>query len=169
MARIAYGLYKGKFLNAVSVGFIPLRWLNADGTEYSTTDDTRGAASLASTGVEGQGEEVLPIENQKSKIKNSPAPFRRKYLEQDLLEVSAVAIPANPSALALAFKSGAIEKSDLKETADLINYTLSSPSLHHSTTPSPHSPSMGPIPPMRPISPIILSLARELRALLRHT
>jgi hypothetical protein len=25
-ARIAYGLYKGKFLNAVSVGFIPLAW-----------------------------------------------------------------------------------------------------------------------------------------------
>src|SRR5881227_330037 len=28
VARIAYGLYKGKFLNAVSVGFIPLRWVN---------------------------------------------------------------------------------------------------------------------------------------------
>src|SRR5438128_2217895 len=26
MARIAYGLYRGKFLNAVSVGFIPIRW-----------------------------------------------------------------------------------------------------------------------------------------------
>lgn len=26
MARIAYGLYRGGFLNAVSVGFIPLRW-----------------------------------------------------------------------------------------------------------------------------------------------
>src|SRR5438445_13131846 len=30
VARIAYGLYKGGFLNAVSVGFIPLRW--EDGT-----------------------------------------------------------------------------------------------------------------------------------------
>src|SRR5439155_4180793 len=29
MARIAYGLYKGKFLNAVSVGFIPLKWEDA--------------------------------------------------------------------------------------------------------------------------------------------
>jgi len=28
VARIAYGLYKGGFLNAVSVGFIPLRWEN---------------------------------------------------------------------------------------------------------------------------------------------
>src|SRR6266571_7152157 len=34
MARIAHGLYRGKFLNAVSVGFIPLRWENADGTEH---------------------------------------------------------------------------------------------------------------------------------------
>src|SRR4030095_5802655 len=25
MARIAYGLYKGRFLNAVSVGFLPIR------------------------------------------------------------------------------------------------------------------------------------------------
>src|SRR6266446_3029872 len=34
MARIAHGLYRGKFLSAVSVGFIPLRWENADGTEH---------------------------------------------------------------------------------------------------------------------------------------
>ena len=33
MARIAYGLYKGKFLNAVSVGFIPIRWENGNGAE----------------------------------------------------------------------------------------------------------------------------------------
>src|SRR5207247_1356476 len=31
MAKIAYGFYKGKFLNAVSVGFIPLRWQDGDG------------------------------------------------------------------------------------------------------------------------------------------
>ena len=65
VARIAYGLYKGGFLNAVSVGFIPLRWEDG-GTE-------RGAERGASP--------------------------RRRYLEQELLEVSAVAIPANPDAL----------------------------------------------------------------------
>ena len=148
MARIAYGLYKGKFLNAVSVGFIPIRWLNADGTEYNTAH-----AATASVPARGQAEEVLPIENQKSKIKNSPAPFRRKYLEHELLEVSAVAIPANPNALALAFKSGAIEKSDLKETADLINYTLSPPPIHQSTNP--------------PIHPL-LALVREIRDLMKR-
>jgi hypothetical protein len=73
IARIAYGLYKGKFLNAVSVGFIPLRW------------------------------------------EDNP---RRRYLEQELLEVSAVGIPANPQALALGLKSGAIERADVRETLD---------------------------------------------------
>jgi phage head maturation protease len=86
VARIAYGLYKGGFLNAVSVGFIPLRW--EDG---GSATDSKGA----------------------------PAP-RRRYLEQELLEVSAVAIPANPDALALGLKSGALTKSDLQETLNLL-------------------------------------------------
>src|SRR5437879_6540077 len=47
MAKLAFGLYKGKFLNAVSVGFVPLRWEN--GTQETA--------------------------------------YRRKYLEQELLEV----------------------------------------------------------------------------------
>jgi hypothetical protein len=84
MARIAYGLYKGKFLNAVSVGFIPVRWENG----------------------------------------GPDAGYRRKYLEQELLEVSAVAIPANPNALALGLKSGAVDKSDLRELTGLIRLAL---------------------------------------------
>ena len=84
MARIAHGLYRGGFLNAVSVGFIPVRWENGS------------ADSL----------------------------FRRKYLEQELLEVSAVAIPANPDALALGVKSGAVEKADLRETLELFSRVL---------------------------------------------
>lgn len=80
MARIAYGLYKGKFLNAVSVGFVPIRW------------ETGGADS----------------------------PFRRKYLEQELLEVSAVGIPANPEALQLGLKAGAIQKADLHDLLELL-------------------------------------------------
>jgi HK97 family phage prohead protease len=83
VARIAYGLYQGGFLNAVSVGFIPLRWEEPNAT------------------------------------KGTACP-RRRYLEQELLEVSAVAIPANPDALALAVKSGAIPKSDLRDTLDLL-------------------------------------------------
>jgi phage head maturation protease len=74
-------------LNAVSVGFIPLRW-----------EDGGKAAG---------GEQ------------SSPAP-RRRYLEQELLEVSAVAIPANPDALALGLKSGAVERSDVQATVELL-------------------------------------------------
>jgi hypothetical protein len=37
-----------------------------------------------------------------------------------LLEVSAVAIPANPDALALGLKSGAVTKADLADTLDLL-------------------------------------------------
>ena len=91
VARIAYGLYRGGFLNAVSVGFIPLRW----------EDGGNGSASA-------QG---------------APAP-RRRFLEQELLEVSAVAIPANPDALAMGLKSGAIEKCDLEAALDLFRTLL---------------------------------------------
>jgi len=90
LARVAYGLYRGGFLNAVSVGFIPVRWEN-------------GAPE---------------------------SDFRRKYLEQELLEVSAVSIPANPDALQLAVKSGAVGKFDLEETLDLLS-TISRAAAPH--------------------------------------
>ena len=125
LARIAYGLYKGKFLNAVSVGFIPIHWEN--GTAESG--------------------------------------FRRKYLEQELLEVSAVGIPANPNALALAYRSGAVQKSDLQETIELLRQ------LAPGDSPSPRGEGRGegisrPISPISPITPTVLRLARDLRALL---
>ena len=93
MAKIAYGLYKGKFLNAVSVGFIPLRW-----------EDSPSSSSSSSS--------------------SNP---RRKYLEQELLEVSAVGIPANPEALQLGLKAGAIEKADLRDLLDLLHSSLNAP------------------------------------------
>ena len=85
VARIAYGLYRGGFLNAVSVGFIPLRWEDGGSTE----------------------------------AQSAPAP-RRRYVEQELLEVSAVAIPANPDALALGVKSGVVVKADLQAALELL-------------------------------------------------
>jgi hypothetical protein len=93
MARIAYGLYKGKFLNAVSVGFIPLKWENGPGPSGPSTIN--------------------------SPTLNSPR-FRRRYLEQELLEVSAVGIPANPNALQLGLKAGAVEKADLLELLEML-------------------------------------------------
>jgi hypothetical protein len=119
MARIAHALYKGKFLNAVSVGFIPLLWENGD--RPSPTQSRRSTPSTLS-------------------------PFRRRYLEQELLEVSAVGIPANPNALQLGLKAGAIEKTDLKQMADLLinlsNQESITPPLHHSVVSIPLQHSM---------------------------
>jgi HK97 family phage prohead protease len=92
IAKIAYNLYKGKFLNAVSVGFIPMEWEN---------------------GEAGQS-------------------WQRRYTEQELLEVSAVGIPANPNALALGLKAGAISKQQIKDLGELLRYALQ-PSFATST------------------------------------
>jgi hypothetical protein len=111
MARIAYGLYKGKFLNAVSVGFIPLRWENGKSDGSDGSDGSRKAC-------------------------------RRKYLEQELLEVSAVGIPANPNALQLGLKAGAIEKADLVELLEMLRAVCNSGAdfSHSPAHPLTHSP-----------------------------
>lgn len=96
MARIAYALYRGRFLNAVSVGFIPVRW----------EDDAPSSSSSSSS--------------------SSSNPVRRRYLEQELLEVSAVGIPANPAALQLGLEAGAIEKTDLKELLEVLRCVFDS-------------------------------------------
>jgi hypothetical protein len=84
IAKIAYNLYKGRFLNAVSVGFIPMQWENG------------GPGHL----------------------------WQRRYTEQELLEVSAVGIPANPNALALGYKAGALTKQQIRDLAALLHYAL---------------------------------------------
>lgn len=55
---------------------------------------------------------------------NEHTPWRRRFLEQDLIEVSAVPVPANPNALALAAKSGALTRSDLLTLQELLRQTL---------------------------------------------
>ena len=85
LAKVARDLYRGGFLNASSVGFIPIRWEHG----------------------------------------NDKSDWRRKFLEQELLEVSAVAIPANPNALALGLKAGAVDKSDLRELAAMLKHFVS--------------------------------------------
>jgi uncharacterized protein len=141
MAKIAYGLYKGKFLNAVSVGFVPLRW-----------EDGSPAEEV------GRGVPTAPSSVQLSTLNLQPSTkqFRRRYLEQELLEVSAVGIPANPNALALGLKSGAIQKSDLRDLSDLIHLTLQ----HHSSDPTSPTRPTGP-------SPHLIQMAKQLHSLLR--
>lgn len=80
MAKLAYDLYRGGFLNAVSVGFIPLEWQDGGGANK----------------------------------------YDRKFTKQELLELSAVSIPANPNALQNAVKSGAVDRSDLRDLAEFL-------------------------------------------------
>jgi hypothetical protein len=131
MAKIAYGLYKGRFLNAVSVGFIPLKW-----------EDAKESSSLAATKPPSEGGSSIP---------------RRRYLEQELLEVSAVGIPANPNALALAVKSGALVKADLKHLADLLRLTLAVEPKPAADKPAHH------------VRGQLLRMLRELRAVLSQS
>ncbi len=91
MARVAHGLYRGGFLNAVSVGFVPLKWEDIPHEGLAAPERSVGG---------------------------------RRYLEQELLEVSSVAVPANPNALVLGLKSGAIEAGDLRELAELVSECL---------------------------------------------
>jgi hypothetical protein len=132
MARIAYGLYEGKFLNAVSVGFVPVRWVDGNGKEYSTKSSSSSSFSSNSELLVDRQSGLGPsaaqaLDSRPSTLdsgQRSAGGFRRKYLEQELLEVSAVGIPANPNALALAYKSGAVDKSDLRDTFELLRLTL---------------------------------------------
>ena len=126
MAKIAYGLYKGKFLNAVSVGFIPIKW-----------EDAQSSSSSSSSSVP-----------------------RRRYLEQELLEVSAVGIPANPNALALGLKAGVLEKSDLTELTELLRLTTSDKAEP--------GESQYDTPPATATRSRLLRLARHLREILKH-
>ena len=142
-AKIARDLYRGKFLQAASVGFLPLKW------EDPTSD--HGGASYASPNMAGT---QVP---------------RRRYLEQELLEVSAVGIPANPNALTLALKAGAIEHSDLRELFQLLKHLLRSadaPSdLDCGGSTPPSIPKFGVPPSGGPVSPIPSHLAELLPSL----
>jgi len=89
VARVAYGLYQGGFLNAVSVGFIPLKWV--DGHE----DDD----------------------------------WYVKYLEQELVEVSAVAVPANREALRLGLQTGVISPGAVHDAMEILGEALKDTSV----------------------------------------
>jgi HK97 family phage prohead protease len=84
VAKVAYGLYQGGFLNAVSVGFIPIAWVDGE------SDDD----------------------------------FFRKYLEQELVEVSAVAVPANRDALKLGLQTGVISRGVVTDALEILGEAL---------------------------------------------
>ena len=135
MARIAWGLYRGGYMRAVSVGFRPLRWED-------------GSPELG---------------------------YRRKYIEQELVEVSAVPVPANPAALVDGLGSGHVRAADLEELIELLRRIAPSHAHAHAHDRSGYSPT-----PTDPdgqagatasgvnVAPLLESARRLERALLRH-
>ena len=123
-AKIAAGLYANGYLNAVSPGFIPIRW------EDPQTNAARPQ-------------------------------FGRKFLEQELLEVSAVGIPANPNALALSLKSGALVKSDLHDLLHFCRQLFDHPS-------PPPAQQLNGSQPSTLNSQLLYKLARDLRDTLKR-
>ena len=149
-AKIARDLYRGKFLQAASVGFIPLKWEDGEG------DLERGVHAASPSSMAGT---LVP---------------RRRYLEQELLEVSAVGIPANPNALTLALRAGAVEKSDARELYDLLSHLVGTARCAvRSASPFVVQPLGCPdsAPPLTPFAPVqeppaFASLLPQLRSLL---
>ena len=155
MARIAYALYKGKFLNAVSVGFIPLRWVNAEGTEQGKIPNPK----IQIAEEEPLSPSLSPSDGEKERGGSQRSTnFRRRYLEQELIEVSAVGIPANPNALQLGLKAGAIQKSDLRDLLELLRTVLSSPCDAQSS----------PVQSSEQDFQLLLTLARDVRQVMKR-
>jgi hypothetical protein len=150
IARIAYGLYKGKFLNAVSVGFVPLRWVDGQGVEHSSAKALETPAGRS------------PDVRSSSMLRQ----VRRRYLEQELLEVSAVGIPANPNALALGLSAGAIDRSDLREMLAILKCLCAATAASRRVNPARCRAPGAPDPANENLQ--FLFLARELHRLLRR-
>lgn len=92
LAQLGWKMTQAGHLKAVSVGFRPMEWVfPQDASEF--------AAQCLDLGLD------------QSKV-------RRIFTEQQLLELSAVVLGANPQAVALAYKSGVINDSDLELFAD---------------------------------------------------
>jgi hypothetical protein len=89
LAQLGWRMLQGGFLPAVSVGFVPVRslWQNDEGWSQQ----------LAELKLDAKTD------------------VRRVFVEQQQIELSAVVIPANPNAVAIAraYKSGALADSDI--------------------------------------------------------
>lgn len=77
----AFYLYTNGFMNAFSVGFDPMEWMDSEGKVYSK--DIDGEYAIWKKGF---------IEQKKKKP-------RCRYIKQVLLEISGVLVPAHPDAL----------------------------------------------------------------------
>jgi hypothetical protein len=104
LARIGFAMTQAGHLKAVSVGFIPTKWVDKW---------TNNGADLGKVAME-MG---LPADQ--------AAAVRTIFLEQEQIELSACIIGANPAALARAYKAGVLADDDL----DTLSRAASAPKL----------------------------------------
>lgn len=89
LAQLGWKMTVGGYLKAVSVGFMPVRWVNQGRDGW--------AAALTELGIKPE----------------DAAAIDRIYLEQEQIELSACIIGANPNALAKSFADGCVREADL--------------------------------------------------------
>ncbi len=77
----SYYLYKEGFMNAFSVGFEPIEWMDSDGDVHTRDKD---------------GEYAIWLKGYIEQKKKKP---RCRFLKQILLEISGVLVPAHPDAI----------------------------------------------------------------------
>lgn len=118
LARLGFQMTEAGYLKAVSVGFIPVRYVSRySGDEKDFTDAVKALNLAAETA----------------------ALARVIYLEQQQIELSACIIGANGNAVAKAFAGGALSDEDLDKLADIGEKTLSEP-VTHKNGPAPVMP-----------------------------
>lgn len=98
LAQIGFAMTQAGHLKAVSVGFIPTKWVDKW---------TNNGADLGRVAME-MG---LPADQ--------AAAVRTIYMEHEQIELSACIIGANPSALAKAYKAGVVADADLDVLATM--------------------------------------------------
>ena len=113
---------------------------------------TLQAASVGFIPLKWEDSEPTPNHNL-----NPNQAWARRYTEQELLEVSAVGIPANPNALTLALRAGAVEESDLRELFALLKHLIGA---------SDSSCSSESVPSVRSVS-FVSNLLPHLRSILK--
>lgn len=91
LAELGWKLASNGFLPAVSVGFIPVRSVSA----WQAEKAAEFRAQLAELGIK-EADQVRTI-----------------YTEQQQVELSAVIVPANPNAVARAYRAGLLDDADL--------------------------------------------------------
>jgi hypothetical protein len=112
-ADTIYKLYVGQYMRATSVGFLPWDWEDVE--QPSEGKGTKSLEAICADITRKYGLNLAKVKGGKGK----PDAPRRIFTKQDLLELSAVPVPANPNALVNAFQKGMLRDADMNRFREL--------------------------------------------------